>query len=146
MSFQYFFEARNPKTDMLFCLMIVLSLYFFYLGYDANRRKSYLFYGLSFFSMGLGTLTKGPLGMVIPFLIVVAFLLKERQLKILVSREFIVGYIVLVLTVLPWMALFVKNVGWEQSVALMKSTEVLTRRAPVYFYFYKIWGSFSPCQ
>ncbi len=60
MSFQYFFEARNPKTDMLFCLMIVLSLYFFYLGYDTNRRKSYLFYGLSFFSHGAGYIDKRP--------------------------------------------------------------------------------------
>jgi len=144
MSFQYFFEARNPKTDMLFCLMIVLSLYFFYLGYDTNRRKSYLFYGLSFFSMGLGTLTKGPVGIVIPIMIVAAFLLKERQIKILVSREFLFGWAVFAVTVLIWVTLFINKVGWEQSIALVKSTGVMTRRAPIYFYFLKICGQFFP--
>jgi 4-amino-4-deoxy-L-arabinose transferase-like glycosyltransferase len=144
MSFQFFFEARNPKTDMLFCLMIVLSLYFFYRGYDTDRRKSYVFYGLSFFSMGLGTLTKGPVGLVIPILIVAAFLLKERQIKILVSGEFLIGYVVLAVTVLLWAALFVYKVGWEESIALVKSTGVMTRRAPIYFYFQKICGQFFP--
>jgi 4-amino-4-deoxy-L-arabinose transferase-like glycosyltransferase len=144
MSYQYFFEARSAKTDMLLCLMILLSLYFFYLGYDRDRRKSFLFYGLSFFFMGLGVLAKGPFGVTVPILIVVAFLLKEKQIKILVSREFLVGYVVLAITVVPWVVFFIKGVGWEQIVALVKSNEVLTRRAPVYFYFLRIWVQFFP--
>ena len=143
-SYQYFFEARSAKTDMLLCLMILLSLYFFYLGYDRDRRKSFLFYGLSFFFMGLGVLTKGPFGITIPILIVIAFLLKEKQIKILVSREFLVGYVILAITVLPWIVLFIKGVGWEQTVALVKSNQVLTRRAPIYFYFLQIWVQFFP--
>jgi 4-amino-4-deoxy-L-arabinose transferase-like glycosyltransferase len=143
-SFQYFFEGRNSKADMLLCLLTVLSLYFFYLGYDTDRRKSYLFYGLSFFFMGLGTLTKGPFGIAILILIMIAFLMKERQTKILLSREFLVGYVILAFTVLPWIILFLKNVGWEQTIALVQSNRVLTRRAPVYFYFYKIWAEFFP--
>jgi 4-amino-4-deoxy-L-arabinose transferase-like glycosyltransferase len=144
MSFQYFFEGRNSKADMLLCLLTVLSLYLFYLGYDTDRRRSFLYNGLSFFCMGLGVLTKGPLGMVIPFLIVVVFLLKERQLKILVSKEFLVGYVVLAIIALPWFALFIQKVGWEQTVALVKSNRVLTRRAPIYFYFLIIWLEFLP--
>jgi 4-amino-4-deoxy-L-arabinose transferase-like glycosyltransferase len=144
MSYQYFFEARSAKTDMLLCLMILLSLYFFYLGYDRDRRESFLFYGLSFFFMGLGVLAKGPFGVTTPILIMLAFLLKEKQIKILVSREFLVGYVVLAITVLPWVALFIKGVGWEQTVALVKSNEVLTRRAPFYFYFLRIWVQFFP--
>ena len=144
MSFQYFFEGRNSKADMLLCFTIILSLYLFYLGYDTERGKSYLFYGLSFFSMGLGALTKGPFGIAIPILIMIAFLLKERQTKILVSREFFIGYVVLAFTVLPWIILFLKNVGWQQTIALVQSNRVLTRKAPVYFYFYKIWVEFFP--
>ena len=143
-SYQYFFEARIAKTDMLLCLMILLSLYFFYLGYDRDRRKSSLFYGLSFFFVGLGVLAKGPFGIAIPILIVVVFLLKEKQIKILVSREFLVGYVVLAITVLPWVALFIKGVGWEQTVALVESNQVLTRKAPIYFYFLRIWVQFFP--
>ena len=143
-SYQYFFEGRNSKADMLLCLLTVLSLYFFYLGYDRDRRKSFSLYGLSFLCMGLGVLTKGPLGMVIPFLIVIAFLLKERQLKILVSKEFLIGYVVLAIIALPWFILFIQKVGWEQTIALVKSNRVLTRRAPIYFYFLGIWLEFLP--
>jgi 4-amino-4-deoxy-L-arabinose transferase-like glycosyltransferase len=144
MSYQYFFEGRNSKADMLLCLLTVLSLYLFYLGYETDRRKSFLLYGLSFLCMGLGVLTKGPLGIVTPFLIVVAFLLKERQLKILVSKEFLVGYVVLAITALPWFILFIESLGWEQTIALVKSNRVLTRRAPIYFYFVRIWLEFLP--
>ena len=143
-SYQYFFEARSAKTDMLLCLMILLSLYFFYLGYDRDRRKSFLFYGLSFFFMGLGVLTKGPFGITIPILIVVVFLLKEKRIKILVSREFLLGYVILTMTVLPWIVLFIKNVGWDQTVALVEANQILTRKAPIYFYFLEIWVQFFP--
>ena len=113
-SYQYFFQARMAKTDMLLCLFILLSLYFFYLGYRELERKRYFFHGLSFFFMGLGVLTKGPFGLFIPFPIISAFLIKERQWKILVSKEFILGYVILALTVLPWVLLFIQRVGLDR--------------------------------
>ena len=94
-SYQYFFQARIAKTDMLLSLFILLSLYFFYLGYAEFGRRRYLFYGLSFFSMGLAVLTKGPFGL-IPFTIISAFLIKEKRWRILMSEEFFLGYLILV--------------------------------------------------
>ena len=142
-SYQYFSQARLAKTDTLLCLFILLSLYFFTLGYGEVRRRRTLFYGLSFFSMGLGVLTKGPFGL-IPLFIVFVFLIKERRWRILIRREFILGYIILALTVLPWISLFISRVGLEQYIALMKGTQILTRKAPIYFYFVEIWGQFFP--
>jgi 4-amino-4-deoxy-L-arabinose transferase-like glycosyltransferase len=142
-SYQYFFQARLAKTDTLLCLFILLSLYFFTLGYGEVRRRRYLFYGLSFFSIGLGVLTKGPFGL-FPFIIISAFLIKERRWRIWISREFILGYIILALTVLPWIFLFLHRVGLEESIALIKETHILTRQAPIYFYFIQIWGQFFP--
>jgi 4-amino-4-deoxy-L-arabinose transferase-like glycosyltransferase len=143
-SYQYFFQARLAKTDTLLCLFILLSLYCFYLGYDEIRRRRYLFYGLSFFSMGLGVLTKGPFGLFSPFIIISTLLVKERRWRILISREFIFGYIILALTVLPWIFLFISRVGLEQYIALIKGAQILTRKAPIYFYFIEIWGQFFP--
>lgn len=143
-SYQYFFQARLAKTDMLLCLFTLLSLYFFYLGYGEIGRKRYLFYGLSFFSIGLGTLTKGPFGLFIPLLVIFVFLFKEKRLEILIRKEFIFGYILLTLTVIPWVFLFIHRVGLEKTIALVKGTQILTRKAPLYFYFIQIWGQFSP--
>ena len=142
-SYQYFFQARLPKTDMLLCLFILLSLYFFYLGYGAFGRRRSLLYGLSFFSMGLGVLTKGPFGL-LPLMILSAFLIKERQWRILICKEFILGYVILMLTAFPWIFLFIHRVGLEESITLFKETHILTRTAPIYFYFIQIWGQFFP--
>ncbi len=142
-TYQYFHQARVAKTDILLCLFIVLSLYLFYVAYVEAGKRRCLLYGLSFFSMGLGVLTKGPLGLV-PLLIIGVFLLKERRWQLLFSGEFIVGYGILMLMVLPWILLFLDRVGFGKSVTVVKEAHVLTRHAPVYFYFIQIWGQFFP--
>lgn len=142
-TYQYFFEARIAKTDMLLCIMVLLSLYLFYNAYE-ERERSFLQYGLSFFFMGLGVLTKGPFGIVVPMFVVIAFLLKERTIRILGSRAFLLGYVVLGATVLPWAVLFIKSVGWVQTLDLIRANHILTRTAPFYFYFVEIWPQFFP--
>jgi 4-amino-4-deoxy-L-arabinose transferase-like glycosyltransferase len=143
-TYQYFFQARLAKTDILLCLFIILSLYFFYLGYEASEKRRYLFNGFAFFFMGLGVLTKGPLGLFPPLIILAVFLIKNREWKMLVSKEFILGYLILALTVLPWVLLFVHRIGLDQTITLVKENQILTRRAPIYFYFIRIWLQFFP--
>ncbi len=145
-SYQYFFEARMAKTDMVLCLFILLSLYFFYFSDEGSRRRRFFYVGLSFFFMGLGVLTKGPFGFFLPMFIIAAFLVKERRFHLLISGEFIIGYLVLAMTVLPWVFLFVHRVGLDQSLVLVKGSRILSRHAPIYFYFIKIWTEFFPCS
>ena len=143
-SYQFFSQARLPKTDMLLCLLILLSIYFFYRGYEEASRRRSVYFGLSFVSMGLAVLTKGPFGFFIPFMILTAFLIKEKRIGILVSRDFFLGYFILLLIVLPWPVLFVQRFGLDQSFALLKTAHAFTRQAPFYFYFIQIWGQFAP--
>ena len=142
--YQYFYQGRSAKTDMLLCLLILLSFYFFYLGYGEARKRHTWFYGLSFLFMGLGVLTKGPFGFLIPFPILAVFLIKEKKARVLISGEFILGYLILLLVAVPWVFLFVQRLGLERSIALFKATHPLTRQAPFYFYLIEIWGQFFP--
>ncbi len=142
-SYQFFFQARLAKTDIVLCFFILFSLYLFYLGYYAVHERRMLYHGLSFLSMGLGILTKGPAG-ALPFLVILAFLIKERQLRRLVSKEFMLGYGVLAVIILSWSLLFVDRVGFEQAVSLIQANRILTRKARFYFYFVEIWGEFFP--
>ncbi len=142
-AYQYFFQARLAKTDILLCVFILLSLYFFYLGYRESRWRRFLFHGLSFGFMGLGNLTKGPFGM-IPLLIISVFLIKEKEVKRLISKEFLAGYLILGLTSLPWVFLFIDRVGLEQAITLVRENKILSRQAPVYFYLLEIWGQYLP--
>ncbi len=141
--YQYFSQARSAKTDVLLCLLVLLSLYFFYLGYETARRRTLLFL-CSFFFMGLGVLTKGPFGFLIPFPIVALFLIKEKKTRVLLSGEFLLGYLILLLVALPWPLLFVRRFGLQESIALVRETHPLSRQAPFYFYFLEIWGQFAP--
>ena len=143
-SYQFFSQARLPKTDMLLCFLILLSIYFFYRGYEEGSKRRSLYFGLSFVSMGLAVLAKGPFGFFLPFMILAAFLIKEKRTGILVSRDFFLGYFILLLIVLPWPVLFVQRFGLDQSVVLFKTAHALTRQAPFYFYFIQIWGQFAP--
>ena len=143
-TYQYFTQARIAKTDMVLCLFILLSLYFFYLSDEGSPQRRFFYVGLSFFFMGLGVLAKGPFGFFLPMVIMVAFFVKDRRFHLLVSREFIIGYLILAMTVLPWVFLFVHRVGLDQSLALVKGSRALSRHAPIYFYFIKIWAEFFP--
>ncbi len=143
-SYQYFTQARVAKTDMLLCFFILLSLYLFFLGYRESGKRRILFHALSFFSVGLAVLTKGPFGFVIPMLIMAIFLIKERQSGIWVSKGFFLGYAILTLTVLFWVVPFILRVGWDECIALVRGSHILTRRAPFYFYFLQIWAQSFP--
>jgi 4-amino-4-deoxy-L-arabinose transferase-like glycosyltransferase len=143
-SYQYFFQARTAKTDMLLCLWSTLSLFFFFLGDESRGGRRFLWTGLSFFAMGLGVLTKGPFGLFVPLAVIAAYLAKEWRPGRLLSREFLLGYIIFALTVLPWALLFVERVGLDRVLTLLRENKILSRHGPVYFYVGQIWVQFFP--
>jgi len=143
-TYQYFSYARTARPDMVLCVLILFCLYFFYLGYEEASKKKYLFHGLSFFSMGLAVLTKGPIPLLIPLAVMAAFLIKEKQTHLFLSKEFLLGCGLLVITVLPWILLFVSRLGFDQTLTLVEENRILSRQAPFYFYFSKIWAEFLP--
>ena len=66
-SYQFFSQARLPKTDMLLLSPDPpLDLLLLPRIREASKRRS-LYFGLSFVSMGLAVLAKGPFGFFIPF-------------------------------------------------------------------------------
>ncbi len=141
---EYFSYARGARPDMLLSVLILLSLYFFYLGYEEAGRRRYFFHGLSFISMGLMTLTKGPIPLLMSLGLIGAFLAREKRLRLFVSKEFLLGYGLLSITVLPWVFLFLSRVGLREAITLIERNQILSRHAPFYYYFREIWGQFFP--
>jgi len=92
--------SRWMMLDSLVTLFFVLTLYFFYLGYEeeGRRRKHYLLAGLF---MGLGVLTKGPLAfLTIPIFLIFVFF--QRGLKKFWCRDLLWGCLLSVIIVLIW--------------------------------------------
>jgi len=98
----YFLNARAARTDMVFTFFITLSMLFFAKGFfeEKNRRLYFIF---SFVAMGLATTTKGPAGLLIPFISIGIFLSVFRKNR-LALRDFLTPwpFIFFLLIVVPW--------------------------------------------
>src|SRR5882672_3697622 len=81
-SFEWVRAAITARVDMTLTVFMVMAFLFFLFLYrrrQVSRTESLLF----FFLLGLATLTKGPVGALLPGLAVGVFLLRQRDLQFL---------------------------------------------------------------
>ncbi len=111
----FFLCSKLSITDMVLCFFISAALVFFYLGYS-NRleRKQKFALGGSISSkwfistwimMGLGFLTKGPIAVFIPILVIFLFLFFVKDLRSFFNHtktELWLGFLGFLLISLPW--------------------------------------------
>jgi 4-amino-4-deoxy-L-arabinose transferase-like glycosyltransferase len=98
-SLQFFTISKSILTDGMLFFFFNAALAFFYLGYSTDKKNYY--YGTYAFS-ALATLTKGPIGFLLPGLIIVLFLLWERNWKELKYAKLFSGTILFFLVAGPW--------------------------------------------
>jgi 4-amino-4-deoxy-L-arabinose transferase-like glycosyltransferase len=75
-------------TDMTLYVAECLTLIGFYLGYTEKKPR---WWYLAFVAAAAGVLTKGPIGLCMPGLIILVFLAVRRDLKALVSPHILIG-------------------------------------------------------
>jgi len=97
-------------TDMIFTVFILLAFTMFVLAYTDRRRQGIGFIGFYVFC-ALATLTKSPLGLVIPQLAVVLFLLYQRQFNFLKNWFVPTGIGVYLIIALPWYVYIYRHYG-----------------------------------
>ena len=102
--------ARSVFTDMIFSIFILFALLSFYWGYTYRARKGR---GLLLFSVfsALAVLSKGPLGLLIPLSVVIAFLFIKKELKFLFCKYSLWGLFVFSVIALPWYILMEAKYG-----------------------------------
>jgi 4-amino-4-deoxy-L-arabinose transferase-like glycosyltransferase len=102
--------ARTVFTDMIFSVFILMSLSSFFWGYSQKEAKAvgiFLFFVFS----GLAVLTKGPLGLLIPLLVIITFLFIKKDIKFSFCRSFLWGIFIFLLISLPWYIFMIKKYG-----------------------------------
>lgn len=104
--------ARTVFTDMIFTVFILLAFLSFFWAYCRRERKM-LGILLFFIFSGLAVLTKGPLGFLIPILTIILFLLVKNDLKFLLCRYSVWGFIVLLGVSLPWYMIMIQKYGHD---------------------------------
>ncbi len=98
-SFEYWLISKTVITDMSLFVFFNAALVCFYLGYGSEKKQYY--YGAYLFA-GLATLTKGPIGFLLPGLIIVFFMLWRRNFAELKHMKLLSGSLILVLVGGSW--------------------------------------------
>ena len=98
-SLQYIIQARIATFDIPLVFFEILSLlFFFYWMEDKVPRYYYLF----FLSLGLAVLMKGPVGIVLPLIVMITYLSFTGGLKALFNFRMILGIIIAFLAGGTW--------------------------------------------
>lgn len=96
---EFFLISKSVITDAVLFLFFSGTLLFFYLGYQEGR-KSYWY--IMYACAALSTLTKGPVGFLLPGLIITLFLLWQNDWRVLMRMCLPTGIAVFLLIALPW--------------------------------------------
>ncbi len=160
--------GRTGVSDMLLTGCMASALLCFFLGYannsqfiivpgeeksrESNSRFPNQWY-LAFYVLIAGAiLTKGPIGIVLPGLIIGTFLLYLGQLRqVFREMHLFLGIVIISVLTVPWYALVIWRNGWNYINAffgyhnLERFTEVVNgHSAPWYFYFIVVLVGFAP--
>jgi 4-amino-4-deoxy-L-arabinose transferase-like glycosyltransferase len=102
-SLEYVLLAKFVITDMVLFVFNSAALVFFYLGY-IRAGATTRWYLPMYLGMALAVLTKGPVGILLPGLVILAFLGLRRNLSECKSMYLPVGLLLFLLVALPWYA------------------------------------------
>ncbi len=97
-SMEFFLLSKAVITDATLFLFMSAAVAFFYLGYRENRAYYYLCYIFT----ALATLTKGPVGIVLPGLAAVIFLFYAKDIKELLHVHLFSGMLLFLLIAGSW--------------------------------------------
>ncbi len=152
--------ARAGILEILLLFTFTLSIYFFlmaersYLKGEAKRRALYV--SFFFISLGLSFLVKGPVGVLVPLLIIVVYLILMRRFSPFSIKNFLFGSLLFLSVIAPWGLILIYKVGLPRIMDMLEK-ETIKRYFvgfdhPGSFYFFIPillagffpWSSFLP--
>ena len=100
---EYFRVAHWVMVDNTLTFFVICAMGLFIAGYlSESNRKKLLCYILLYISCSLAFFTKGFIGIVIPGLSILVFLIAEKNLKEILKMRLWLGILIFVIMVLPW--------------------------------------------
>ena len=148
-SAEYFVLSRVVVHDISLAFFITLALALFYLGYQNERHRRRLFL-LGYAAMGFSVLAKGPVGVLLPVMIIGLFLIFKRQLRFLKQMQVGWGILILLAVAAPWYVLISlkdpEYVGYffiKQNLGNFFAKEV-RHPEPFYYYIPVLMGGMFP--
>ena len=141
--------SRSVVHDISLVFFVTLTMYLFYIGYKDDRHRKMnllLFYG----ALGFAVLSKGPVGLALPAMIIGLYLIVERNLKFIMKMQIGWGILIFLAVASPWYVLIsLKNPDYagyffiEQNLDSFLSSES-RHPNPFYYYIPVLFGGFFP--
>lgn len=144
----FVYEGNSYRPDVLFTMTIAVGMFSYAAGSD--DRGNALQRMLAFVFFGLAMLSKGPLGLLLPGLVLVVWLgLQRKWLRIL---ELAPLSLIALLVYGSWFLANAEAMGWEamfdefyaQNFERFFSSENRGHGQPWYYYLRNFWLDFSP--
>ena len=140
-SMEFFALSRIVILDMLLALFVTAALCCFFIGERwVERGKGRVPFLLMYAALGLATLSKGPIGVLLPGAVIGFYLFFSKRWTLLRHMELPLGSALFVLVAAPWYMLaefhnhgYLHNFFWEQNVARFTTGEF--KRAGAWYYF-----------
>jgi 4-amino-4-deoxy-L-arabinose transferase-like glycosyltransferase len=148
-SVEFIALSRTVVHDISLLFFVTLALYFFYLGYhnQGHRKRNLL---LFYTALGFAVLSKGPIGLALPAMIIGLYLIVEKKLTFIKQMHLGWGLIVFLSVASPWYVMIsLKNSDYagyffiEQNLGSFLSSDP-RHPGPFYYYIPVLFGGFFP--
>ena len=166
---RYFWGTRWARLDIPFCFFIYLAMFSFvlwYFDYKCNatfmshenheinlvlhQKNKNIYIYLFWIFLALGTLTKGPLGIIIPIGSVLLFLILKKDLKSFLHTKLFAGIIIIIVLVGIWLipAIIMGGKNYSNDLIFQQNITRLVNpwrhEKPIYYFFGKLIIDFLP--
>ncbi|MGE0863666.1 MAG: ArnT family glycosyltransferase [Vicinamibacterales bacterium] len=101
-NFGYFSIGRMALPDLPLAFCITLAIWAALVATLEHERSPRKFVLLASLALGLGFLTKGPVGLILPAIVIVPVLMIERRSIALAPSDILLGLIVTLAVAVPW--------------------------------------------
>ena len=149
-SLGYIRNSHNARPDMAMAFFTVLCLMSFYSAVTAENRRRQIIYMLIFWiSFGLGNLAKGPAPIPLVLIPLGAYIVINRNWKVLPKLLPFTGVIIFLAIMLPWPLFIANKLNWDLTLWRREFVDRLygeyaPGRYPVYFYFLMMFKFITP--
>jgi 4-amino-4-deoxy-L-arabinose transferase-like glycosyltransferase len=156
-SFEFAYLSTRANTDATLTFFTTASLFCFFQWYQNSRKegseegpiKGLSFYGF-YIGMALATLTKGPVGFILPLLVSLVYLLFQKDWKATKRMRLLTGMVLFIVIVLSWYLPAVLKGGQNfiNETLLHQTIDRFAKGSshirPIYYYFTNFPVDFLP--
>lgn len=148
-SIAYLAAARWVILDVVSTFFILSSIYLLYIGFNRSDLR-FRVYLPAFVLMAVGTLTKGPIGIILPLLVMGSYAFHKKEMRSLFGKELFAGFILFILMVAVWLIPACIKGGQAYTKELLlrqifgRFLEAFDHREPFYFYLIRFPLGFMP--